>query len=253
MFFEKQILINQLNLDTHILFLIKDYIFESVFVRDKNIRYKERNLYYLSERINIKTDVFEMGETDEIIEMPNMVYENIDNEYEQMTLYLNEWWLSVEEEIVLLWNKYAIQREKNPKNKELLFLRDSDIDELLTKASIYDANCWYNCRDNIIMYIENFDMEIIPFKDVYFMCLQGRDIYTRHFLEDGRSTLFRTGILDKDNDTILIDRHSWWKEIQVGVGQFCSVNPSTNAIYKHWSYKKANIIGVLYKNDIILF
>ena len=98
---EKQFLINQFKLDKHLLFLIKDYAFESMISRDKLRRYKERNLSYLHERINTKTHVFEMGERDEIIEMPIMFYLKIDNDYDKMTTHMNTSWLEVEEEIVI--------------------------------------------------------------------------------------------------------------------------------------------------------
>ena len=269
---EKQFLINQFKLDRHVLYIIKDYVFETVIVRDKNYRYKERNLSYLRERINIKTYAFEMGELNEIIEMPNMFYRNIDNKYDDITSYLNECWLAIEEEIVLLWKKYAIQREKTyeTENKEindlndrtatpvplefgLNHLRDNEINVVLTKASIYDDICWKQLRSDIINYGEYFDINLVPFKDIYFMCMEGRDIYMQTFLEDGSLTLYRKGVLDEDNDTILNDRHSWWKEIHLSSGELCSVNPSTNAIYKSWSYQKSNIIGALYNNEIVLF
>ena len=261
---EKQFLINQFKLDRHLLYLIKDYAFETMLVRDKNRRYKERNLSYLRERINIKTCIFEMGELNELIEMPNVFYGKIDNKYDDVTLYLNECWLTVEEEIVLLWKKYAIQRDKTDEteNKEINdlnepsfhnHLRNNEIDVVLTNASIYDASCWEKCRRDIIIYGKEFDIELVPYKDIYFMCIEGRDIYTQSFLEDGSLTLYRKGVLDEDNDTILNDRHSWWKEIHLSSGELCSVNPSTNAIYKSWSYQKSNIIGAFYKNEIVLF
>ena len=189
---EKQFLINQFKLDRHILYIIKDYVFETVLVRDKNRRYKERNLSYLRERINIKTYAFEMGELYEIIEMPNMFYREIDNKYDVMSSYLNECWLAIEEEIVLLWKKYAIQREKTyeTENKEIHdlnepsfhnHLRNNEIDVVLTKASIYDAICWKQLRSDIIIYGEYFDINLVPFKDIYFMCMEGRDIYTHFF------------------------------------------------------------------------
>ena len=255
---EKQLLINQFKLDKHILFLIKDYTFETIIVREKNRRYKEKNLSYLHERINIKTCIFEMGERNEIIEMPNAFYGNIDNKYDKMSLHLNECWLAVEEEIAFLWNKYAIQREKTPENKEITkfglnYLRDTEIEHLLINASIYDASSWKKCRDNILRYVDEFDIQLVSFKESYFMCIEGRDIYMPFFLEDGSLTLYRKGVLDEDNDTILVDRHSWWKEIYLSSGEICSVNPTTNAIYKSWSYQKSNIIGALYKNEIVLF
>jgi len=246
---EKQFLINQFKLDKHILFLIKDYAFETICERDKVCRYKERNNSYLYERINIKTYIFEMGERNEIIEMPNAFYGNIDNEYDKMASHLNECWLAVEEEIVFLWNKYAVQREKTLEKN----LRDNEIEYLLLNASIYDASCLKQCRSDILIHVDEFDIELVSFKESYFMCVEGRDIYMPFFLEDGSLTLYRKGILDEDNDTILVDRHSWWKEIYLSSGEICSVNPSTNAIYKYWSYQKSNIIGVLYKNEIVLF
>ena len=78
-------------------------------------------------------------------------------------------------------------------------------------------------------------------------------MFIYYFLEYGSLTLYRKGVLDEDNDTILHDRHSWWKEIYLSSGEICSVNPSTNAIYKYWSYQRSNIIGVLYNNEIVLF
>ena len=240
---EKQFLINQFKLDKHVLFLIKDYAFESMITRDKLCRYKERNLSYLRERINVKTFVFEMGERDEIIEIPSVFYGKIDNDYDKMMSHLNEYWLLVEEDIVLLWKKYAVEREK----------RDDAIDIVLTNASMYDAKCWKQCRDDILIHVVEFDIELVPFKDIYFMCVEGRDLYVQTFLQDGSITMYRKGVLDEDNDTILIDRHSWWKEILLESGEMCSINPSTNAIYKHWSYQKSNIIGAMYKNEIVLF
>ena len=254
---EKQFLMNQFKLDKQLVFLIKDYVFENILVYNQERRYKERNLSYLRERINVKTCIFEMGESNEIVEMPNAFYIKIDDEYEKMTSHLNECWVAVENEIVLLWKKYEIMREKTPnalENKEINELRDNQIDIVLENASTYDASCWKQTHHNIMSHIENFDMEMVIFKDIYFMCTEGRDIYKGMITEDGLSTLYRIGILDEDNDTILIDRHSWWKEIYVSSCQeMCSVNPSTGAIYKHWSYKKANIIGTMYKNEIVLF
>ena len=250
---EKQFLINQFKLDKHILFLIKDYTFETICVRDKNRRYKERNLSYLHERINVKTCIFEMGECNEIIEMPNAFYRNIDNEYDKMATHLNECWLAVEEEIAFLWNKYAIQREKTLEKNTTENMRDNEIEYLLLNASIYDASCLKQCRRDILIHVDEFDIELVSFKEIYFLCIEGRDIYTTFFLEDGSITLYRKGILDEDNDTILVDRHSWWKEIYLPCGEICSVNPSTNAIYKYWSYQKSNIIGAMYKNEIVLF
>ena len=252
---EKQFLMNQFKLDKHIIFLIKDYAFESMITRDKLRRYKERNLSYLRERINVKTCVFEMGERDEIIEMPIMFYLKIDNEYDNMTTHLNTRWLAVEEEIVLLWKKYAIEREKIPysENKEMNHLRDNEIEVLLTNAEKYDSAYWKECRRDIMFHVVEFDIELVPFKDIYFMCVEGRDIYMQTLLDNGSITLHRKGVLDEDNDTILIDRHSWWKEIVLESGEMCSINPSTEAIYKHWSYQKANIIGAFYKNEIVLF
>jgi hypothetical protein len=252
---EKQFLINQFKLDKHVVFLIKDYAFESMISRDKLRRYKERNLSYLRERINVKTCVFEMGERDEIIEMPIMFYRKVDNDYDTMTSHLNECWLVVEEEIVLLWKKYAIEREKTPysEHKEMNRLRDNEIEVVLTNAEKYDASCWKQCRRDIMIHVNEFDIELVMFKDIYFMCVEGRDIYMQTFLQDGSITLVRKGVLDEDNDTILIDRHSWWKEIVLESGEMCSINPSTGAIYKHWSYQKSNIIGAFYKNEIVLF
>jgi hypothetical protein len=248
---EKQFLINQFKLDKHLLFLIKDYTFETILDRDKIRRYKERNNSYLYERIDVKTCIFEMGERNEIIEMPNVFYRNIDNEYDKMASHLNECWLAVEEEIVFLWNKHAIQREKTLENKDIM--RDNEIEHLLINASIYDAASWKKCRHNILSYVDEFDIELVSFKESYFMCVEGRDIYMPFFLEDGSLTFYRKGVLDEDNDTILHDRHSWWKEIYLSSGEMCSINPSTNAIYKYWSYKKSNIIGALYNNEIVLF
>ena len=252
---EKQFLINQFKLDKHIVFLIKDYAFESMISRDKLRRYKERNLSYLRERINVKTCIFEMGELDEIIEMPIMFYLKIDNDYDKMATHLNERWLAVEEDIVLLWKKYAIQREKIPysEHKKMNRLRDNEIDVVLANAEKYDAVSWKKCRRDIMIHVVEFDIELVPFKEIYFMCVEGRDIYIQSFLQDGSTTMYRKGVLDEDNDAILIDRHSWWKEIALESGEMCSINPSTGAIYKHWSYKKANIIGAFYKNEIVLF
>jgi hypothetical protein len=246
---EKQFLINQFKLDKHLLFLIKDYTFETICVRDKIRRYKERNLSYLHERINVKTYIFEMGECNEIIEMPTVFYGNIDNKYDKMATHLNECWLAVEEEIAFLWNKYAIQQEKIPDKN----MRDNEIEHLLLNASIYDASCLKQCRHDILIHVDEFDIELVSFKDSYFLCIEGRDIYMPFFLEDGSITMYRKGILDEDNDTILVDRHSWWKEIYLSSGEICSVNSSTNAIYKDWSYQKSNIIGALYNNEIVLF
>ena len=78
-------------------------------------------------------------------------------------------------------------------------------------------------------------------------------MFIYYFLEYGSLTLYRKGVLDEDNDTILHDRHSWWKEIYLSSGEICSVNPSTNAIYKYWSYQRSNIIVVWYNNEIVLF
>jgi hypothetical protein len=252
---EKQFLINQFKLDKHVVFLIKDYAFESMIVRDQLRRYKERNLSYLRERINTKTHVFEMGERDEIIEMPIIFYLKIDNDYDNMISHLNKCWLAVEEEIVLLWKKYAIEREKIPysEHKEMNRLRDNEIEIVLTNASMYDATTWKQCSRNIMLHVIDFDIGLVPFKEIYFMCVEGRDIYVQSLLHDGSIILHRKGVLDEDNDTILIDRHSWWKEIVLESGEMCSINPSTGAIYKHWSYQKANIIGAFYKNEIVLF
>jgi hypothetical protein len=252
---EKQLLINQFKLDKHIVFLIKDYAFESMIVRDQLRRYKERNLSYLRERINTKTCVFEMGERDEIIEIPTMFYLKIDNECDKMATHLNARWLAVEEEIVLLWKKYDIERDKTPysEHKKMNRLRDNEIDVVLANAEKYDAISWKKCRRDIMFHVVEFDIELVPFKDIYFMCVEGRDIYMQTLLDDGSTTLVRKGVLDEDNDTILIDRHSWWKEIVLESGEMCSINPSTGAIYKHWSYQKANIIGAFYKNEIVLF
>ena len=158
--------------------------------------------------------------------------------------HLNECWLAVEEEIVFLWNKYAVQRKNT---------RDNEIEYLLLNASIYDERCLNQCRSDILIHVDEFDIELVSFKESYFMCVEGRDIYMPFFLEDGSLTLYRKGVLDEDNDTILHDRHSWWKEIYLSSGEICSVNPSTNAIYKYWSYQRSNIIGVLYNNEIVLF
>ena len=252
---EKQFLINQFKLDKNLLNIIKNYVFENILVRDKKRRYKERNCCYLRERINVKTHVFEMGENNEIIEMPNVFYMEIDNKYEEMTLHLNSHWLIVEENVSFLWKKYEIMREKNATfgEKVLNQLRDNEIENILANAATYDSNCWKKCRDNIIIYVEEFDMELVMFKEIYFLCIEGRDIYMQSFSEDGLSTLIRKGVLDNDDDTIIIDRHSWWKEIYLSSGEMCSINPSTNAIYKHWSYQKSNIIGAFYKNEIVLF
>jgi hypothetical protein len=252
---EKQFLINQFKLDKHIVFLIKDYAFESMIVRDQLRRYKERNLSYLRERINTKTSAFEMGERDEIIEMPTMFYRRVDNDYDKMAMHLNECWLVVEEEIILLWKKYAIQRENTPysEHKKMNCLRDNEIEVVLANAEKYDAISWKKCRRDIMFHVVEFDIELVLFKDIYFMCVEGRDIYMQTLLDDGSTTLVRKGVLDEDNDTILIDRHSWWKEIVLESGEMCSINPSTGAIYKHWSYQKANIIGAFYKNEIVLF
>lgn len=252
---EKQFLINQFKLDKHVVFLIKDYAFESMIARDKIRRYKERNLSYLRERINTKTCAFEMGERDEIIEMPIMFYRRVDNDYDKMAMHLNEYWLVVEEEIVLLWKKYAIQREKVPysEHKDMNCLRDHEIEVVLANAEKYDVTLLKECRREIMIYVDEFDIEIVPFKDIYFMCVEGRDVYMQTLLDNGSITLHRKGVLDEDNDTILIDRHSWWKEIVLESGEMCSINPSTGAIYKHWSYQKANIIGAFYKNEIVLF
>ena len=250
---EKQFLINQFKLDKHVLFLIKDYAFENILVRDKKMRDKERHICYLRERINVKTHVFEIGESDEIIEMPNVFYMKIDHEYDQMVVHLDEYWLAVEEHICLIWHNYEIQREKMLENKKIAHLKNNEIDILLTNASTYDASCWRQCLHNIIVCIEEFDMELVPFKDVYYLCIEGRDIYTQSFSPDGSPTLIRRGVLDDDNDTIMIDRHSWWKEICLSSGEQGSVNPSTGVIYKHWSYQRSNIIGAVHKGEIVLF
>ena len=169
---EKQFLINQFKLDKHLLFLIKDYTFETICERDKVRRYKERNNSYLHERINVKTYIFEMGERNEIIEMPNAFYRNIDNAYDKIVSHLNECWLAVEEEIVFLWNKYAVQRKNT---------RDNEIEYLLLNASIYDERCLNQCRSDILIHVDEFDIELVSFKESYFMCVEGRDIYMPFF------------------------------------------------------------------------
>ena len=258
---EKQFLINQLKMDKHVLFLIKDYVFETILTRDKRIRYKERNLYYLRERVNVKTRIFEMGETNEIIEMPNLFYMKIDEEYDHLVSHLNDCWVEVENHLEFLWKKYDILREKAPppqaaqgtRSQDLRIAREDEMALVLSNASTYDASCWQDCYKTILNTLEEFDMMMTPFNNLYFICNEGRDVYTLSFTEDGLPSLRRAGVLDKDDDTILIDRHSWWKEIRLPSGEVCSVNPSTGAIYNHWSYKTGNIIGAMYHNEIVLF
>ena len=261
----KHFLINQFHIDKNLLNMIKDYVFESKIVRDKNIRYKERNINYLRKRLFIKTHIYELGHTKEIIEMPNGFFIKINTETESLIKLLNEFWLKTEKSIEVEYNNFEIIKERIYANTitrpryfslpNIDFERETKIQMLLTIATNYDSECWQLYDKKILNDIIEFEREITinPFRDNYFMYIETRDIYKMTFSEeDGEPIFTRSGILDIDDDTILIDRHSWWKEILIS-DEICSMNPTTNGIYKHWSYTNNNIIGELIDGKVVLF
>ena len=273
---EKQFLINQLKLDKHILFLIKDFVFVDILTSDKNKRTKERNLRFGRNRTMLKLLIKEQSSIynnyyDDTGNLPLSFYMNIDNKCDALDAELHETWvLTVEKGIAKTWNYFEGWQHRQPKIAgDIGIIKRREISYIIRKAKIEEEICWdkFNSKiqDECRAFQLQFVQDLVPFGEhARFMYLETCDVYFMPYLNEGAPYVpgqyLRIGMM-KGND---IECYMKWEMVEImknNISFLCSIDPVTQAIYKVISLQNfalpptysTPLFGVVYKGETLVF
>ena len=273
---EKQLLINKLGFDKHILFLIKDFVFLDILTSDKNKRTKERNSRFGRNRAMLKILIKNKSSIhnnyyDDTGNLPLSFYLNIDNKCDALDAQLHEiWTMCVEKGIAKTWNYFEGWQHRQPKIAgDIGILKRREISYIIRKAKTEEDVCLveFNAKiqDEYRAFQVQFVRDLVPFGEhSRFMYLDTHDVYFMPYVNEGPPYVpgqyLRIGMM-KGRD---IECYMKWTKIEIiqnNVSFLCSIDPVTQAIYKVISLHNFTLpptfstplFGVVYKGETIVF
>ena len=274
--FETHILINKLGFDTHIGFLIKDYIFVDILTNEQNKRTKERRSRFGHNRAMLKIQVKQEASMnsnyyDDTGNLPLSIYNTIDKECDKIDIELDKYWISIAEpEIVQVWNFFEGMKHRIRNiSQDIGIVKRREISYLIRKAKLHETSLWnkFNTRiqNECNEFQLHFHLDLVPFGEHFrFMYLETRDVYFMPYVTEGPPYVpgqyIRLGMMKGDD----IETCMKWTRIEIiknNVLFQCSIDPVTNAIYKINYLQNLTIpptfdiplIGVVYNGEIIVF